>query len=182
METDRLRGEGLSEAEAYAQARREFGNVTRVEERFYESNRLFLAAENVLRDLRYILRGLRKSPAFTLVAILSLALGIGANTAVFSYFNGIVLRPLAVVQPDELIALYKDGSPQYAHNFPYPFYLQLRQRTDLFSGVLAFGVYAPSRLTTQNEKAVWRVWPEEMGAALGDPAPAGARSAGTGEY
>ena len=162
METDRLREEGLSEAEANAQARREFGNVTRVEERFYESNRLFLAAENVLRDLRYILRGLRKSPAFTLVAILSLALGIGANTAVFSYFNGIVLRPLAVVQPDELIALYKDGGPQYAHNFPYPFYLQLRQRTDLFSGVLAFGVDAPSRLTTQNEKAVWRVWPEAI--------------------
>ena len=63
METDRLRGEGLSETEAYAQARREFGNVMRVEERFYESNRLFLAAENVLRDLRYIVRGLRKSPS-----------------------------------------------------------------------------------------------------------------------
>ena len=101
METDRLREEGLSEAEAYAQARREFGNVTRVEEQFYESNRLFLAAENVLRDLRHSVRGLRNSPAFTLVAILSLALGIGANTAVFSYFNAIVLRPLPVDRADD---------------------------------------------------------------------------------
>jgi predicted permease len=162
METDRLRGEGLSEAEAYAQARREFGNVTRVEERFYESNRLFLAAENVLRDLRYSIRGLRKSPAFTLVAILSLALGIGANTAVFSYFNGIVLRPLPVDRADELITLYKDRGPQYAHNFPYPFYLQLRQRTDLFNGVLCFSGYAHARLTTQGDQVVWRAWLEAI--------------------
>jgi predicted permease len=162
METDRLRGEGLSEAEAYAQAQREFGNVTRAEERFYESNRLFLAAENILRDLRYGIRGLRKSPAFTPVAILSLALGIGANTAVFSYFNGIVLRPLPVDQADELIALYKDGGPQYAHNFPHPFYIQLRQRTDLFSGVLCFSADGPDRLTAQDDQAVWRVWPEAI--------------------
>jgi predicted permease len=162
METDRLRGEGLSEAEAYAQARREFGNVTRVEERFYESNRLFLAAENVLRDLRYSIRGLRKSPAFTLVAILSLALGIGANTAVFSYFNGIVLRPLPVGRADELTTLYKDRGPQYAHNFPYPFYLQLRQRTDLFSGVLCFSGDGQARLTTQGDQVVWRAWSEAV--------------------
>jgi predicted permease len=162
METDRLRGEGLSEAEASAQARREFGNVTRVEERFYESNRLFLAAENVLRDIRYILRGLRKSTAFTMVAILSLALGIGANTAVFSYFNGIVLRPLPVDQADELITLYKDGGPQYAHSFPYPFYLQLRQRADLFTGILCFSGDGPSRLATQGDQVVWRAWLEAV--------------------
>jgi predicted permease len=162
IETDRLRGEGLSEAEAYAQARREFGNVTRVEERFYESNRIFLAVEDAFRDLRYSVRVLRKSPAFTLTAILSLALGIGANTAVYSYFNGIVLRLLPVDQADELIALYKDGGPQYAHNFPYPFYLQLQERTDLFSGVLCFSGDGPSRLTTQDDQAVWRVWPEAI--------------------
>lgn len=162
METDRLREEGLSEAEAYAQARREFGNVTRAEERFYESNRLFLAAENAWRDLRYSVRGLRHSPAFTLVAILSLALGIGANTAVFSYFNGIVLRPLPVGRADELITLYKDGGPQYAHDFPYPFYLQLRQRTDLFSGVLCSSGDALARLTTQGGQAISLVWPEAV--------------------
>jgi len=162
METDRLREEGLSEAEAYAQARREFGNVTLAEERFYESNRLFLAVENVLRDLRYILRGLRKSPAFTLVAILSLALGIGANTAVFSYFNGIVLRPLPVSWADELIALYKDGGPQYAREFPYPFYLQLCRRTDLLSGVLCSSGHEQARLAVPGDPVASLVWREAV--------------------
>ncbi len=157
LETDRLRAEGLSEAEAFAQARREFGNVTRAEERFYESNRLFQAAENALRDLRYGMRVLRKSPAFTLVASLSLALGIGANTAVFSYFNGIVLRPLPVDRADELISLYKDGGPQYAHNFPYPFYLQLRQRTICSAKFCALKSPAKIVLAVQGDKVVWRV-------------------------
>ena len=105
METDRLRGEGLSEAEANAQARREFGNVTRVEERFYESNRLFLAAETVLRDLRYILRGLRKSPAFTALVVTVLAVGIGTNAAMFSLIDSMLLNPVVWRDPASLVVV-----------------------------------------------------------------------------
>ncbi|MDR3717541.1 MAG: ABC transporter permease [Bryobacteraceae bacterium] len=105
METDRLRGEGLSEAEAYAQARREFGNVTRVEEHFYESNRLFLAAEDIFRDLRYILRGLRKSPAFTLLVIAVLAIGIGTNAAMFSLIDRLLLHPVTWRDPGSIVVV-----------------------------------------------------------------------------
>ncbi|MGC9999312.1 MAG: ABC transporter permease [Bryobacteraceae bacterium] len=106
METDRLRGEGLSEAEAYAQARREFGNVARVEERFYESNRLFLAAENVLRNLSYIVRGLRKSPAFTVLVVTVLAVGIGTNAAMFSLIDRLLLHPVIWRDPGSIVAVW----------------------------------------------------------------------------
>jgi predicted permease len=105
METDRLRGEGLSEAEAYAQAQREFGNVTRVEERFYESNRIFLAAENVVRDLRYIVRGLRKSPAFTALVVTVLAVGIGTNAAMFSLIDRLLLHPVTWRDPNSIVVI-----------------------------------------------------------------------------
>ncbi|MDR3717561.1 MAG: permease prefix domain 1-containing protein, partial [Bryobacteraceae bacterium] len=121
METDRLRGEGLSEAEASAQARREFGNVTRAQERFYESNRLFLAVENALRDLRYGVRVLSRSPVFSLVAILSLALGIGANVALFQIIDAVMLRSLPVPNPQELVRLqWKEGSQMSGNHTDVP--------------------------------------------------------------
>ena len=145
METDRLVSEGLSESEAFAQARREFGNVTRVEERFYESNRLFLAVENALRDLRYGVRVLSRSPAFSLVAILSLALGIGANVALFQIIDAVMLRSLPVPNPQELVRLqWKEGSQMAGNHtdvpaeFSYPQWDLLRQKRRLFSSMFAW--------------------------------------------
>ena len=97
----------------------------------------------MLQDVRYGIRMLLKRPGFTLVAVLSLALGIGANTAIFSLLDAVLIKTLPVEEPQQLV-LFGKGEDQGASNgppignvdlFSYPFYRQVQQRTDLFSGV-----------------------------------------------
>ncbi|HEU4933299.1 MAG TPA: ABC transporter permease, partial [Pyrinomonadaceae bacterium] len=97
----------------------------------------------MLQDIRYGLRILLKKPGFTLVAVLSLALGIGANTAIFSLLDAVLLKTLPVKEPDQLV-LFGNGKNQGATDsfpdsstelFSYPFYRKVQQRTDLFSSV-----------------------------------------------
>src|SRR5208337_5472582 len=99
LETEQLKEQGLSDEEARGAARRAFGNVTRAQERFYESAR-WLWWDHTVLDLRFGLRMLAKSPGFTTVAILTLAVGIGANTAIFSLIDAVMLRMLPVQRPN----------------------------------------------------------------------------------
>ncbi|HEX8072782.1 MAG TPA: ABC transporter permease [Pyrinomonadaceae bacterium] len=86
------------------------------------------------QDVRYAARALRKSPGFAAVAVLTLALGIGANTAIFSVVNAVLLRPLPYPQPEQLVSLYEDGDVQSRH-VSYPNFLDWRKRNHSFSAV-----------------------------------------------
>jgi len=87
---------------------------------------------NLLQDFRYALRLIGKNPAVTLVAILSLGLGVGANTAIFSIINGVLLKPIQVSDADRVVVLYNTT------NCSYPDYLDYRDKSDVFSGVIAY--------------------------------------------
>src|SRR6185437_16705377 len=93
----------------------------------------------LLQDLRYSLRSLRKSPVFLTVALLSLALGIGANTAIFTLVNQLILQPLPVKHPEELVMLAGRGNHYGGNNGPdklsYPMYQEIRDKNEVFSGM-----------------------------------------------
>ena len=141
LEAQQLQEQGLSEEEARAAARRAFGNVTRARERFYESGR-WLWWDHLVQDLRFGLRMLAKNPGFTAVAVLTLAIGIGANTAIFSLIDTLMLKTLPVQRPEELVQVQfrtprRGGEPR--NSFTNPLWEQLRDRQEVFSGVFAWG-------------------------------------------
>jgi predicted permease len=92
----------------------------------------------LLQDIRYALRQLRKNPAFTAVAVLTLALGIGANTALFSVVNGVLLNPLPYWQPDRLMALYSQDHDFTSSSISYPNFLDWVRGNRSFSSLAAF--------------------------------------------
>ncbi len=131
-----LVAEGMSRDEATAAARREFGNLTLIE----EDGRAawgWTALESFFADLRNGLRGLRRSPGFTVLAILSLALGIGANTVIFSLVNMLPLRRLPVRDPGQLVALlhhYPAPDEPHSNTFSAPTYRLMRDHRMCFLG------------------------------------------------
>ena len=103
--TDELMEEGMPRGQAEQTARREFGNIALIQQRSREQWH-WPSIESMLADLKFTLRRLRKSPAFAITVLLTLAIGIGANTAVFSVVDGVLLKPLPYPDPNRLVALW----------------------------------------------------------------------------
>ncbi len=146
IETAENIARGMTPADAAAAARRRFGNPLLVREKIYEMNTVGWL-ESLWKDLRYSARQLRLSPGFALVAVLSLALGMGANTAIFQLLDAVRLRTLPVARPDELaeIRIIGGNRGMGLNNGPYaqlttPLWYEIRDHQRAFSGVFAWGI------------------------------------------
>jgi hypothetical protein len=153
---DDLESQGLSHEEAERQASVEFGGYERYKEECREALGTRLPGE-LLVDLRYGLRQLHRNPGFAVVAVITLALGIGANTAIFSLLDAVMLRPLPVRDPSQLVMLrwsahhfpqnksyFSFGDCAYSFtgtsgcNFPLPVFKEIQSQTKFFSGIAGF--------------------------------------------
>jgi putative ABC transport system permease protein len=141
---DRFVDRGMSREDAMAAARRQFGNLAVHHEDRHETQTVPWL-ENLWRDVRYGARQLRRNPLFTTVAIATLAIGIGANTAVFTLLDQLVLRLLPVKDPSRLVMLWPEG-PNFGNNngrraVSYPFCQDLRKSPALESVMCAYSTY-----------------------------------------
>jgi hypothetical protein len=121
---------------ARSEALRRFGGVAQTKETYRETHALPVI-EILLQDLRYGIRMLLRNPGFTAVAVLSLALGIGANTAIFTLIRALILKPLPVANPRELVRIRQETLRGPLNMWTYDTFQFFRQRSDLFSGVFA---------------------------------------------
>ena len=145
----------LSRVEALRSARIEFGGY----EKFKEESREALGGnliETVIQDVRFGLRVLRKSPGFTVVAVFTLALAIGANAVVFGVLNALILRPLNVPQPESLYGIDRArDDPTQQSLQSYPDYLDLRDRNRSFDALAAYGIAEAGLDTGENPSRAW---------------------------
>ena len=134
LEEEEQRENGLAPEEAHYAARRAFGNAALIREQTHEAWG-WAPLERLLQDIHYALRQLRRSPGFSIVAVVTLALGIGGDTAIFSIVNGVLLKPLQFPQPDQLISLH-ESKPNFADgSISYPNFLDWRRENRSFSSM-----------------------------------------------
>lgn len=134
-QVESYRRDGLDHAAAVRRARAEFGGLDQVKEEYRDALGVRIVDE-LGRDLRLALRSLRATPVVTSVAVLSLTLGIGGNTAIFSIVNSLLLRALPVQDPQSLAILEEDG--QVGSSWTNPLWEDIRGRAGLFAGALAW--------------------------------------------
>ena len=145
---------GMEPDEARRDALRAFGNVDVIKESCRDVRGGGMV-ETFIKDVRFAVRRMAKSPAFTTVAVLSLALGIGANTAIFGLVNAVLLRPLPVDHPEQLVSVFPVGRNDSVETFSYPNYKDFRDRNDVFSGFYVTR-FAPMSLNRNGGSE--RVW------------------------
>src|SRR5438034_1515372 len=137
LEAQEQQSSGISRDAARYAAQRAFGNTTLVKEEVREMWG-WVSFERLKQDVSYALRGMRRSPGFTATAVLSLALGIGANTAMFSITDALMLRMLPVRNPEQLVSLSETSDQKLlGANFQYPAFRKFRDLTQVFSDVTA---------------------------------------------
>jgi putative ABC transport system permease protein len=163
--TETLMAEGMGRREAETRARREFGNVVRIEERSREPW-MWATVESVVADAKFAARQLRKNSGFALTTILTLGLGIGATTAIFSLVNAVLLRPLPFPAQERLMWL-----KQQDHSLPgvalealsYPNYFDWRAQNHTFSGIAS---YAGGGVTLEKDGEAQRLDGQMVSANL----------------
>jgi predicted permease len=148
---------GMTPEEARYAALRQFGSVEAVKEECRQ-NRATYFLETLFQDIRFGVRQLRRNPGFTIVAVLTLALGIGANTAIFSVVNGVLLEPLPYWRPNRLVALYSRDANFKESSISYPNFLDWVRDNHSFSALAA---YRPDGLVLTGTREPERV-PAEM--------------------
>ena len=129
--------DGVAREEAARASRRDFGNVLSAK----ETTRMVWGwawLEVLAQDLRYAIRVMRKSPGFTFVAVLSLALGIGVNSAMFSLADALLFRPLSVSRPSEVVTVSSKTPGNSSGPISYRDYVDFRDRSKTFAGLVAF--------------------------------------------
>jgi predicted permease len=136
--TDEYVRQGVPAVEARRRALRDFGGIARVEEEFRDAQGVWL--RDVITDVRYGVRTLLRDPGFAAIAIVSLAIGIGANTAIFSIFNSLLLRPRPIADPERIVELYTGERGGSVEGTSYPSYLDFRDRSGIFIGLAAYGI------------------------------------------
>ena len=150
---------GMSREEAQMTAKRAYGGVEQVKQA-HRNERSLMWLEHTIQDLRHAVRALARSPVFTLVAIVTIALGVGINTTLFTAYNAVALKPLPVANASSVVRLRRTleshiiGDPQYA--FSYPEYANLRDHQNVLQDVVAAS------------------WPVRVLAAVQDEAPGSA--------
>lgn len=139
--------------------------------------------DTLLQDIRYALRGLRRSPGFTMVALLTLALGIGVNSAIFGIVNAILFRPLPVERPQELVDIYGHTATASTHDtHSYPNYVDYRQQSTTLSGLVAYSnFFAHASIKGSSELVVGELVSDNYFQVLGIR-PARGRAFSTGDY